>query len=102
VRNFVFLFLLVTVFAVSAQAEYRAFLLRIAKKASPQDYRLVKSTLDPLQYRTYNAVSDDEIVTYDDTWKCEGRTGDFKALCPSPRAPASDESSPSDGPENTP
>ncbi len=73
---------------LSAPAEYRAFLLRISKRDSPQDYRLVPSTLDPLQYPRYYPVQPDEVVTYDDTWKCRDRTGDFKPICPSPRAPA--------------
>lgn len=88
--------------AGSTQAEVRVFLLRIAKKSDPQDFRLIKSTLDPLQYGTYYPVSPDEVVTYDDTWRCKGRTGDFKDLCPSPREASAAESSPSQGPEKQP
>jgi hypothetical protein len=92
-----FLFL----FASSAQAEYRVFVLKIGKRApasssanattdkSPpaqQDYRLVHSTLDPEQYRGYYSVGLDEYITYIETWRCYGRTGDFKDLCPNPKA----------------
>lgn len=82
--------LLALLFSAAASAEYRAFLLRIAKRANPQDHRLVVSTLDPLQYPTYYTVEPDEVVTYDDTWMCRGRTGDARPVCTSPRAPASE------------
>lgn len=83
-------FIFALLFSATAAAEYRAFLLRIAKRTSPQDYRLVVSTLDPLQYPSYYTVEADEVVTYDDTWMCRGRTGDARPICPSPRAPASE------------
>lgn len=87
-----------------ARAEYRVFILRIAKKSAPQDFRLVQSTLDPLQYPYLHPVAADEIVTYDDTWRCHGRTGDFKPLCPNPREPAQESTSqrPENGPPTTP
>lgn len=90
---------------VPAAAEIRVFLLRIAKKGKPQDFRLVKSSLDPLQYPYFYPVAKDEVVTYDDTWRCRGRTGDFRAYCKSPReiaAEKSPESGPSGGPETAP
>ena len=93
-----FLLLLITVLPSQSPAEIRMFLLRIAKKGNPQDYRLVKSSLDPLQYKYFYTVMPDEIVTYDDTWRCTGRTGDFQPACPSPRELAS-EKPPSEGPE---
>lgn len=73
-----------------AHAEYRVFLLKIAKVSSDpqkpsQDFRLVESTLDPEQYRYYYTVAADEQVTYIDTWRCYGRTGDFQPLCPNPK-----------------
>jgi hypothetical protein len=93
-----FLFLL----ADTAHAEYRVFVLKIAKRSpassfakatadkSPplqeQDYRLVQSTLDPEQYRGYYPVGLDEDITYIDTWRCYGRTDNFKDLCPNPKA----------------
>jgi hypothetical protein len=100
-RRFVFVFGLFLCSAFQASAEVRVFLLRIAKKADPQDYRLVTSTLDPLQYPRYHIVHDDEVVTYDATWRCPGRTGDFKPLCPNPKAPPEDETQ-SEGPEKNP
>lgn len=73
-----------------SQAEYRVFLLKITKKpADPQnpsqDFRLVESTLDHIQYRFYYPVTADEEITYIDTWRCYGRTGDFQPLCPNPK-----------------
>ena len=88
----------------SAHAEYRVFLLKIAKKATakptpptsapadaqqpPPDSRLVESTLDHLQYRSYYSVPADENVTYVTSWKCRGRTDEFKAYCPNPKVAA--------------
>lgn len=69
-------------------AEYRVFLLKISKttQADPtQDFRLVESTLDPEQYRAYYPVAADESITYIDTWRCYGRTGDFQPHCPNPK-----------------
>lgn len=70
-------------------AEYRVFMLKIMKKSQDpnmaQDFRLVESTLDPIQYRYYYPVAADEEVTYTDTWRCYGRTGDFQPLCPNPK-----------------
>lgn len=99
------LFLILTWTATRAPAEIRVFLLRIAKKSDPQDFRLVKSTLDPLQYPYFYPVSSDEVVTYDDTWRCWDRTGDFRELCKSPREIAAEnsaESGPTGGPETAP
>lgn len=81
------------------KAEYRVFLLKISKKApqspntaadktkSPaeESFRLVESTLDPNQYPYYYPITQDEIVTYVDTWRCFGNTSDFKELCPNPK-----------------
>lgn len=66
-------------------AEYRVFVLKIYKQDNPQDFRLVESTLDNEQYRYYNNVGPNEQVTYIDTWRCYGRTGDFAPHCPNPK-----------------
>ncbi|WP_374078970.1 hypothetical protein [Bdellovibrio bacteriovorus] len=73
-----------------SQAEYRVFLLKITKKSADpqnpsQDFRLVESTLDHIQYRFFYPVAADEEVTYIDTWRCYGRTGDFQPHCPNPK-----------------
>lgn len=78
---------------LNAWSEYRVFLLKIEKAGSTEapeetSARFVESTLDPVQYRGYYPVADDEIITYVDTWRCRGRT-DGKPHCPNPRAPAS-------------
>ncbi len=74
---------------VAAQAEYRVFLLQITKKSSdpgvPPVSRLVESTLDHVQYRYFYPVAEDEYVTYIATWRCRGRTDDFKLHCPNPK-----------------
>lgn len=106
-------FLISLLLCSSANAEYRVFLLRISKiPATPPpttaplgtppentttstnrdpasatlDYRLVESTLDPVQYRGYYLVGADEKVEYIDTWMCKGRTDQFASLCPNPKA----------------
>ncbi|WP_081111999.1 hypothetical protein [Bdellovibrio bacteriovorus] len=66
-------------------AEYRVFVIKIYKQDNPQDFRLVESTLDHEQYRLYNHVASNEQVTYIDTWRCYGRTGDFQPHCSNPR-----------------
>lgn len=81
-----------------AEAEYRVFVLRIAKKSVdptvPADFRLVESTLDPDQYRGYYHVAPDEEITYIETWRCYGRTDDFKPLCPNPKGQIPPEQAP--------
>jgi hypothetical protein len=78
-------FFMSLLFASAARAEYRVFVLKIFKQDNPQDFRLVESTLDHVQYRYYNYVAPSEQVTYIDTWRCYGRTGDFQPLCPNPK-----------------
>ncbi|MNK07432.1 hypothetical protein D3C87_253460 [compost metagenome] len=99
-----FIFLL----PLSSKAEYRVFLLKIAKRAPAtatpeavtqtppltQDYRLVESTLDPIQYRYYYPVAADEEVSYTETWRCYGRTDGFKPHCPNPKGQIPPEVSP--------
>lgn len=76
---------------ILSHAEYRVFLLKISKRSADsqqqasQDFRLVESTLDHIQYRYYYPLAPDEEVTYIDTWRCYGRTGDFQPLCPNPK-----------------
>jgi hypothetical protein len=67
-----------------AHAEYRMFTLKITHQKT-QDFRLVDSTLDPLQYPFYYPVQKDEVVQYTETWRCYGRTGDEQPPCPNPK-----------------
>ncbi|HEY8272349.1 MAG TPA: hypothetical protein VIG33_15770 [Pseudobdellovibrionaceae bacterium] len=67
--------------SVITHAEYRMFTLKITNK-NTQDYRLVDSTLDPVQYPYYYPVQKDEVVQYTDTWRCYGRTGGGLPPCP--------------------
>lgn len=73
--------------SAGAHAEYRMFTLKITNTQT-QDYRLVDSTLDPIQYPSYYAVAKDEIVEYTDTWRCFGRTGGGQPPCPNPKPKA--------------
>lgn len=94
-KVFVFLFSLF-LGLTPALAEYRAFELKISKrdaqgKPDPEKFRLVLSTLDPLQYYGYYIVREDEVVQYTRTWMCRGRT-DEKPICPDPKQKLSEES----------
>lgn len=97
-RIFLSAFFLATLWMMPAQAEYRVFLLKISKKSEDPnmatDFRQVESTLDPDQYRYYYPVAADEIVTYTDTWRCYGRTDQFKPHCPNPKAQIAPEEKP--------
>ena len=93
-----FIALLVTLVGLKASAEYRAFRLRISKRNDSQVFRLVTSSLDPLQYPRYFTINQDEMVTYDDTWMCKGFTGDGTPYCPSPHV----QNETSEGPEKGP
>ncbi|MEK2688103.1 hypothetical protein [Bdellovibrio sp. GT3] len=88
-----------------AQAEYRVFVLKISTSAKPSEgqdasentepaFRLVESTLDPEQYRAFYPVAADETITYIDTWRCYGRTGGMKPLCPNPKGQIPSEENP--------
>lgn len=75
---------------LQAQAEYRAFVLRIEKVAMPEEYREVVSNLDPRQYIGYHPISNDERIYYTDTWLCPGRTSGFSKFCDKPGTPLLD------------
>ncbi|WP_413557846.1 hypothetical protein [Bdellovibrio sp. HCB209] len=88
-----------------AQAEYRVFLLKIAKRApaaaaAPAEadagpgFRLVESTLDPEQYRSFYPVALDEDISYIATWRCYGRTDGMRPHCPNPKGQIPSEESP--------
>lgn len=70
-----------------ANAEYRAFWLQIKPKVG--DISMVKSCLDPDQYRGYFHVPDEATVTYTETWMCRGRT-DRRPICKSPKEMAAE------------
>jgi hypothetical protein len=80
-----FLFLILLAVSDLGRAEYRVFNLRITNTQT-QAVREVLSTLDPLQYRHYYPVENDEVLSYVETWRCFGRTGDFQPYCPNPKA----------------
>jgi hypothetical protein len=84
-RIFLGVFILVSCMISTAFAEYRMFTLKITNSKT-HDFRLVDSSLDPLQYPYYNPVGADEIVQYVATWRCYGRTGPDIPVCPNPKA----------------
>lgn len=44
----------------------------------------ILSTLDPEQYRSLYPLSQDEKITYVQTWRCFGRTDSFTPICDKP------------------
>ena len=68
---------------LSAQAEYRAYLLKI-ESTSSKSVRLVESTLDNIQYPEYYSVLATEKITLDDTWMCYLNSSQFEEICPRP------------------
>lgn len=83
---------LVFLFSFKAHAEYRVFEL-VIKNTQTQTEKKVISNLDPEQYAKYYPVSLQESISYQNTWMCPGRTGDFKPYCNNPRNPAGDKTS---------
>lgn len=103
-------FICVFLFQAAAEAEYRVFVLKISRAPAtvvgagvgvaaeasaattqppteptlPPAPKLIQSTLDPNQYPGYYPLEKGESIVYVDTWKCPGRTGDFKPLCQRP------------------
>jgi hypothetical protein len=55
--------------------------------------RQINSVLDDKQYSGYFPVQPYEKISILNTWMCRGRQGDFKALCPNPKAEPTEPSS---------
>ncbi len=79
----------VAVLCQPAQAEYRSFLLQI-KSADGKDTQVLKTSLDPDQYRGYFQTKAGDHITYLETWKCKGNTAN-RPICQSPREIAAQE-----------
>lgn len=84
-KTFLFVFLV----TIKSFAEYRVFTLMITNTKTGENKQF-DSTLDPDQYITFFPLKQDEIIQYTQTWRCKGRTSDFKAHCvqPEKRTPA--------------
>lgn len=88
-----FISLALCLFAVTARAEYRVYVLKIEDSTTGQS-RAVTTTLDDLQYPGYYPVRASETVSIAETWMCRYTRSDFsqdveQKYCPNPRAPAS-------------
>lgn len=77
----IFLFLFFS--STYLNAEYRVFKLQF-KNSKTNQIRQIQSTLDPEQYKTLFPLTEGEILTYVQTWRCPGSTSHFKAHCLSP------------------
>lgn len=64
-------------------SEYRVYELTITHATSKKS-RVVYSTLDSFQYRTYHFLSRDETIVMTDHWMCWKRADFFKPLCKRP------------------
>lgn len=67
-----------------------------------EDSRVVESTLDPDQYPGYYAIQANEKVEMVTTWRCFGRTDEFKSFCPNPKEQNLTLQKPSESPGNAP
>jgi hypothetical protein len=86
-----------TLSTISALAEYRAFLLRITTPDG--EIKQFKSTLDPLQYPAYHHLKPGEILTYDTSWMCPGRTS-HQPICDNPQDLIAEEADPTKADRN--
>lgn len=68
---------------ISAQAELRAFQLKITNITSG-NIRYVTSRLDDLQYPGYFPLAQNEIIEIEKTWMCYDRTDYANTLCEAP------------------
>lgn len=68
---------------MSAQAELRAFQLKITDKTNGTE-RHVVTRFDHIQYPMYNRVNQTEIVAIEKTWMCYDRSDYLSALCAAP------------------
>ncbi len=87
-----FVFFILSFLAISAQAEYRMFLLQVTNPDGTAG-RQIPSNLDPDQYLGYYHLQAGETLTYIDTWMCKGRTNEMPP-CPNPTASSSTGSTP--------
>lgn len=84
--NKLLLFLIPTLFTLSASAEYRAYQYYVTSKyKTPYDTGsyLVTSSLDPVSYISYNGGQDSISIELLKTWMCKGNTA-HQEVCPSP------------------
>lgn len=89
-RSFIltFFFIFFILYSYNAYSEYRVFRHKILTKIegeSEPEVRYIESTLDPDQFVGYYPLSKNETITYVSTWKCRGRTSNFKRHCPNPK-----------------
>jgi hypothetical protein len=78
-----------------AMAEYRVFRLKIDRLNPDGSIALTRETLsvlDPRQYQAYYPVAANERVLYTQTWRCHGRTDQFKPFCEAPSQNLSEKS----------
>lgn len=75
------LLMLILTLNISTHAEYRAYQLRL-KNLTTGNEKILVSTLDHIQYRTYYPVRADEVVEYVSSWRCHGSTAYHKVICP--------------------
>jgi hypothetical protein len=91
-KSVFFISLILCLFALTARAEYRVYILNIEDSTTGQS-RTVTTTLDDLQYPGYYPVRSSEVVSIAETWMCRYTRSDFsqdpeQKYCPNPRAPA--------------
>ncbi|AZZ36242.1 hypothetical protein CIK05_05365 [Bdellovibrio sp. qaytius] len=96
-------FLFVFLISTNVFAEYRVFTLMITNSKTGENKQF-DSTLDPEQYQTFYSLKADETISYTQTWRCKGRTSDFKPHCmqPAKREPTQAAVTPTQAPATPP
>lgn len=74
-------------------AEYRAFELEIRDPSTGASRRVI-TTLDHLQYPTYNFVKKADQIGIRATWMCRERSDYHKPICPNPNPPKDESKNP--------
>lgn len=74
---------LVLIGLIHANAEYRAFELKITNSGTGKIFT-VKSTLDQNQYADYHPQPPNTVIEYVSSWMCVGRTDGFQPICANP------------------
>ena len=80
--------LVITFFIIlNANAEYRVYQYYIKsteEKAQDKNGYIVRSSLDPITYRSYHGGPQSVQIDLLRTWRCPGNTGGLKSYCDSP------------------
>jgi hypothetical protein len=76
--------LLIILFPLFAQGEYRAYILAISKEGNT---RQVLTNFDHVQYTGIHPLDEGETIELVDSWMCWGSQGEGVPICQDPKNP---------------